>query len=158
MLGTAARLFGSDRRWPAGAGALILACALVLGISPEPRTADAQFLGAPAKKSRGSSTPQLIQQSRTDPNAQMLVTADEIHHDDMNNRVAAVSRVQIQFVGSLLEADQVIYDQNTKRLLAEGNVRFTDPDGRSVSANVLHLSEDFRDGFVDWLRLHQEER
>jgi LPS-assembly protein len=150
MLGTAARLFGSDRRWPAGAGALILACALVLGISPEPRTADAQFLG--------SSTPQLIQQSRTDPNAQMLVTADEIHHDDMNNRVAAVSRVQIQFVGSLLEADQVIYDQNTKRLLAEGNVRFTDPDGRSVSANVLHLSEDFRDGFVDWLRLHQEER
>jgi hypothetical protein len=55
MVGVAARLFGSDRRWPAGAGVLILACALVLGIWPEPRTADAQqFLGAPSKKSRGS--------------------------------------------------------------------------------------------------------
>jgi LPS-assembly protein len=158
MVGAAARLFGSDRRWPAGAGALILACALVLGIWPEPRTADAQFLGAPAKKSRGSSTPQLIQQSRTDPNAQMLVTADEIHYDYANNRVAAVSRVQIHFAGAVLEADQVIYDQNTKRLRAEGNVRFTDADGRIVYANMLDLSEDFRDGFIDSLRLDQPDK
>ena len=153
MVGAAARLFGTRRRWPAGAGAVVFGIALALGVWLDARPADAQFLGAPAKRSRSSTTPQLLQQSRADPNAQMLVTADEIHYDYTNQRVSAVSRVQIHFAGSVLEADQVIYDQAAKRLRAEGNVRFTDADGRIIYANMLDLSEDFRDGFVDSLRL-----
>ena len=66
------------------------------------------------------------------PNAadgQMLVQALEVNYDYNNNRVAAVGNVQIYYNGSTLEADKVVYDQKTKRLHAEGNVRLTDADG-----------------------------
>ena len=43
---------------------------------------------------------------------------------------SAVGNVQIYYNGSTLEADKVIYDQKTKRLHAEGNVRLTEPDGQ----------------------------
>lgn len=92
-----------------------------------------------------------------DPNAnsgQMLVKALEINYDYNNNRVAAVGNVQIYYNGSTLEADKVIYDQKTKRLHAEGNVRLTEADGKVVNANLLDLSDDYRDGFVDSLRLN----
>jgi LPS-assembly protein len=92
-----------------------------------------------------------------DPNAangQMLVKALEINYDYNNNRVAAVGNVQIYYNGSTLEADKVIYDQKSKRLHAEGNVRLTEPDGKVVNANLLDLSDDYRDGFVDSLHLN----
>ena len=53
----------------------------------------------------------------------MLVRANEINYDYTNDRVSAVGNVQIYFGGATLEADRVIYDQKTKRLHAEGNVR-----------------------------------
>jgi len=84
---------------------------------------------------------------------QMLVQATEMNYDYNNNRIAAVGSVQIYWNGSTLEADKVIYDQKTKRLHAEGNVRLTDSDGKITYANLLDLSDDYRDGFVDSLRL-----
>lgn len=84
---------------------------------------------------------------------QMLVKALEINYDYNNSRVSAVTNVQIYYNGSTLEADKVIYDQKAKRLYAEGNVRLTDADGKITYANMLDLSDDYRDGFVDSLRL-----
>ncbi len=84
---------------------------------------------------------------------QMLVQAAEVNYDYNNSRVAAVGSVQIYYNGATLEADKVIYDQKTKRLHAEGNVRLTDIDGKITYANLLDLSDDYRDGFVDSLRL-----
>ncbi|CAN5280906.1 LPS-assembly protein LptD [soil metagenome] len=84
---------------------------------------------------------------------QMLVQATEVNYDYNNSRVAAVGSVQIYYNGSTVEADKVIYDQKTKRLHAEGNVRLTDSDGKITYANLLDLSDDYRDGFVDSLRL-----
>ena len=57
---------------------------------------------------------------------QMLVQATEINYDYANNRVAAVGNVQIYYGDSTLEANRVVYDQKTKRLHAEGNVRLTE--------------------------------
>ncbi len=84
---------------------------------------------------------------------QMLVQATEMNYDYNNNRISAVGSVQIYWNGSTLEADKVIYDQKTKRLHAEGNVRLTDADGKITYANTLDLSDDYRDGFIDSLRL-----
>jgi len=117
-----------------------------------------QYLGAPARRTQTSTTPRRVQQSKSDPNSQMLVTADEIQYDYTNERVSAVSRVQIHYAGSVLEADKVIYDQKAKRLHAEGNVRLTDADGKILYANMLELSDDFRDGFVDSLRLDSPDK
>ena len=83
----------------------------------------------------------------------MLVQATEIRYDYTNNTVAAVGNVQIYYGGATIEADQVIYDQKTKRLRAQGNVRLTEADGKITYGQIIDLSDDFRDGFVDSLRL-----
>ena len=84
---------------------------------------------------------------------QMLVQANEVDYDYNNTRVSAVGNVQIFYNGTSLQADRVIYDQKTKRLHAEGNIRLEDADGKITYANVLDLSDDYRDGFVDSLRV-----
>ena len=85
--------------------------------------------------------------------APMLVEANEIRYDYSNNIVSAVGNVQIYYKGSTLEADQVVYDQKAKRLRAEGNARLTQPDGNITYGQVIDLTDDYRDGFVDSLRL-----
>jgi LPS-assembly protein len=83
----------------------------------------------------------------------MLLQANEMQYDYANKRVSAVGNVQVYYSGSTLEADKVIYDQQSKRLHAEGNVRLTEADGKIVYGQYMDLSDDFRDGFVDSLRL-----
>jgi LPS-assembly protein len=89
---------------------------------------------------------------------QMLVRANEIDYDYTNHRIAAVGNVQIYYGGSTLEADRVIYDETTKRLHAEGNVRLTEEDGKVTHGEIMDLSDNYRDGFVDSLRLETPER
>ena len=89
---------------------------------------------------------------------QMLVQAREIDYDYSNSRVAAVGNVQIYYRGSTIEADKVVYNQKTKRLHAEGNVKLTEPDGKVTYGQIIDLSDDYRDGFVDSLRLETPEQ
>ena len=84
---------------------------------------------------------------------QMLVQANEVDYDYNNSRVSAVGNVQLFYNGTSVEADKVIYDQKTKRLHAEGNIRMTDVDGKITYADVIDLSDDYRDGFVDSLHV-----
>ena len=84
---------------------------------------------------------------------QMMVQAVEVDYDYNNSRVSAVGNVQMFYNGTTVEADKVVYDQKTKRLHAEGNVRMTDADGKITYANQLDFSDDYRDGFVDSLRM-----
>lgn len=88
---------------------------------------------------------------------QMLVQAVEVDYDYNNQRVSAVGNVQMFYNGTSVEADKVIYDQKTKRLHAEGNVRMTDAEGKITYANIMDLSDDYRDGFVDSLRVDTED-
>ena len=90
---------------------------------------------------------------RVPSDGQMLVQAVEVDYDYNNSRVSAVGNVQMFYNGTSVEADKVIYDQKTKRLHAEGNIRMTDADGKITYANIMDLSDDYRDGFVDSLRV-----
>jgi LPS-assembly protein len=90
-------------------------------------------------------------------NGQMLVQAVEVDYDYNNSRVSAVGNVQMFYNGTSVEADKVIYDQKTKRLHAEGNIRMTDAEGKITYANIMDLSDDYRDGFVDSLRVDTAE-
>jgi LPS-assembly protein len=95
---------------------------------------------------------------RQSQNAPMLLQATEIQYDYTNKRVSAVGNVQIYYAGSTVEADRVTYDEVTKRLQAEGNVRLTEADGRITYGELMNLSDDFRDGFVDSLRVDTPDR
>ena len=123
----------------------LAACGWTFALAP----ASAQFLQFPATPPPVKKKAVLDQHGKK----QMLVQAREINYDYSNKRVAAVGNVQIYYGGSTLEADKVIYDQATKRLHAEGNVRLTDEEGKITYGQIMDLSDDYRDGFVDSLRL-----
>jgi LPS-assembly protein len=127
----------------------LLACGGVFAFAPV--TASAQELQFPVVPAPVKKTVKLGDDKSGQK--QMLVQAREIDYDYTNHRVAAVGNVQIYYGGSTLEADKVIYDQTAKRLHAEGNVRLTDEDGKVTYGQTMDLADDYRDGFVDSLRL-----
>ena len=135
----------------AAAGGPVLA--LVLGVI----LADALGIAATSPASAQSFTynpqPPRPKPPPAPNNGQMLVQAVEVDYDYNNSRVSAVGNVQMFYNGTSVEADKVIYDQKTKRLHAEGNIRMTDAEGKVTYANMMDLSDDYRDGFVDSLRV-----
>jgi LPS-assembly protein len=141
------RPFRSRRASRRGSALLFALAAVAIGAGAGPTRAQ-QTLTFPARPAPTAHPP-----VKTGADQQMLVRADEIDYDYNNNRVSAVGNVQIYYGGSTLEGDRVIYDQKTKRLHAEGNVRLTDTDGKVTYGQIIDLSDNFRDGFVDSLRL-----
>jgi LPS-assembly protein len=133
---------------------LVMSVVLGLGLATGPGLLDPTPAAA-QQNFRYNPLPPRPPRPQPDPakNGQMLVQATEVNYDYNNLRVSAVGSVQIYYNGSTLEADKVIYDQKAKRLHAEGNVRLTDTTGHVTYANLLDLSDDYRDGFVDSLRL-----
>ncbi len=96
--------------------------------------------------------------SETGAAQDMLVEADELQYDFDNDRVSAVGNVQIYYRGYTLQAQKVVLDRKTNRLIAEGAARLVEPTGNVVEAAVINLTDDFRDGFVRSLRVSTIER
>ncbi len=145
--------FGATRRpgWRLRCGAFALATvAMSLGFGAPAGLAQTPFgqVGNPNElhfplRNRPPASPPVP------ANSAMLVQADEIKYDYSNNTVAAVGHVQIYYGGATIEADKVVYDQKTKRLRAEGNARLTEANGRITYGQIINLTDDYRDGFVE---------
>jgi LPS-assembly protein len=140
--------------------------AVLLAATAQPRAAYAQMeAGSSISKSTPTLTYPTVPPTPTRPvlpkrngRDQMLVRAQRIDYDYTNRRVSAVGQVQIYYAGSTLEADKVIYDERTKRLHAEGNAKLTDRDGNITYGEVMDLSDDYRDGFVESLHIERTDR
>ena len=138
---------------PHGRGLMMLAAVLgLLAFDGLVASAPAQELQFPQRPPPPKKSKITLEREKSGQK-QMLVQANEVAYDYTNNRVAAVGNVQIYYGGSTLEANRVVYDQKTKRLHAEGNVRLTEEDGKVTYGEIMDLSDDYRDGFVDSLRL-----
>lgn len=85
----------------------------------------------------------------------LLVDAKEIIYNNDNNTIAAAGDVQMNYQGRTLQADRVIYDRNTGRVFAEGNARLTDSTGAVITGDRFELTDDFKNGFIDSLRVVQ---
>src|SRR3981189_1423784 len=137
-------------RWPAASGPVL---ALVLAVISAGALGIATTSPASAQSFTYNPLPPRPKPPKTASDGQMLVQATQVDYDYNNSRVSAVGNVQMFYNGTSVEADKVIYDQKTKRLHAEGNIRMTDADGKITYANIMDLSDDYRDGFVDSLRV-----
>ena len=138
---------------PYGRGLMMLAAVLgLLAFDGLVASAPAQELQFPQRPPPPKKSKITLEREKSGQK-QMLVQANEVAYDYTNNRVAAVGNVQIYYGGSTLEANRVVYDQKTKRLHAEGNVRLTEEDGKVTYGEIMDLSDDYRNGFVDSLRL-----
>lgn len=87
------------------------------------------------------------------PQDRMVVDARELVYDNDKKTVAAVGDVQILYQGRTIEADRVIYDQGNKRVTAIGKARITEANGTVITGDKFNLTDDFRDGFIDSLRV-----
>ncbi|MGB7336260.1 MAG: LPS assembly protein LptD, partial [Salaquimonas sp.] len=99
----------------------------------------------------------LFGEVETNPNAQMLLEADELIYDDVNNSVAAVGNVQIAYDKYTLVAERVTYERATGRVIARGGVEIVEPNGNRVFAEEIDITDDFQDGFVAALRVETAE-
>jgi LPS-assembly protein len=95
---------------------------------------------------------------RSNPDAKMLVRANEIRYDYQREQVSAVGQVQIYYDDSILEADQVTHDRKTNRLSAKGNVRYQTKDGNLIQTDEIELDADFREGFIQSLQVETPDR
>ncbi len=134
--------------WLATLFACLIACGLVLGAADP---AMAQGFGI--KKQKQTDLGTILKPPSVDKAEPMLLQADEMVYDNENNRVTAKGNVEIYYGNYTLLADQVIYDRNANTLAAQGNVRIKDPEGAIITSNQMTLTDDFRDGFIDALRL-----
>jgi LPS-assembly protein len=87
------------------------------------------------------------------PNAQMLLEADELVYNQDADTISAAGGVRIEYGGNHLVAKKVTYNQKSGRLLAEGNVEIIQPDGNRIYADKIDITDDFKDGFVNALRI-----
>ncbi|MGD9501772.1 MAG: LPS-assembly protein LptD [Methyloceanibacter sp.] len=107
----------------------------------------------PAFGQAQTSLEQIVQPPKVDPSEPMLLQADELVYDNDNARVTAKGNVELYYGNYTLLADRVIYDRSANTLSAEGNVRIKDPDGAVITSDQITLTDDFRDGFIDALKL-----
>lgn len=142
----------SRRPWPAaiwlralGAGGLALLVALPLFGTATPALAQPAFFG-----SRTSNPTDLPAPPK---DAKMLLEADQLVYDYDRETVSALGNVKIYYGGYALTARKVTYNRKSARLIAEGGVRIVEPGGTVMTAENIDITDDFRDGFVQELRV-----
>lgn len=86
------------------------------------------------------------------PADRMVVEADEMIYNQDKNTVAASGNVHVLYKGKVLEADRVTYDQRTQQIFAEGHAKLTEVDGSVVRAQRFELTDDFKAGFIESLQ------
>lgn len=132
--------------WVACLLACLIACSIGIG-APSPALAKSKSAGDLGEIIK---VPDMNTQNTSDP---MLLQADEMIYDNENNRVTAKGNVEIYYGNYTLLAERVIYDRNSNTLTAVGNVRIKDPGGSIITADHMTLTDDFRDGFIDALKV-----
>ncbi|MBX8800404.1 LPS-assembly protein LptD [Ochrobactrum sp. MR28] len=110
-------------------------------------------LSSMAYSQEGLASGEFGSQYQSNPDAKMLLQADNLIVDRDQNTVTAAGNVQIEYDGNRLVARQVVYNQKTKRMVAKGNVEIVEKDGNRIYSDEMDVTDDFRDGFVNGLRV-----
>ena len=110
---------------------------------------------SPALAQSGASANPLAKKVEGKPGDKLLVEADELIYDNDKNTVTAKGNAELHYGPRTLQADRVRYDRGSSRVFAEGNVHLTDQDGAVVTGDRMELTDDFKTGFIDSLRIQQ---
>ena len=136
------------RRLALRAAASVLA--IIAGTAVAHAQAAAKVLAAPSAPKAAADTAQSKER--------MVVDAQEIVYDNKNNTVSAVGSVQIFHQGRTIEADKVVYDRASKRVRAMGNARITEANGTIITGDTFDLTDDFKTGFIDSMRVENPDK
>lgn len=103
-------------------------------------------------------TQELGLEREVSPNAQMLLEADTLVYDNDKRTVTAVGGVQIEYDNNRVVAQRVTYHRDSGRLVASGGVQLIEKDGNKIFADEVDITDDFRDGFVNALRVETADK
>jgi len=97
------------------------------------------------------------QTSALDPERMLIEAATLVYNKD-DNTVSAQGEVQIYYKGRILQADKVTYNRTTGRVMAVGNTKITETDGSVTYGDHFDLTDNFRDGFIDSVRVISKDK
>ena len=86
---------------------------------------------------------------------QLILDADELIYDNDRQVVTASGSVQLVYGDYRVVAQRVSYDQRTRRVMASGDVEVLEPNGNRIYADEIDITDDFGDGFVNALRVER---
>ncbi len=89
-----------------------------------------------------------IAQTETPESEEVLLVADEVFELREENKIVAQGEVEARYQGRVLRADKVIYDRNTEKVRASGNVVILDPDGTERFADEIEVDSTLSDGYA----------
>ena len=88
-----------------------------------------------------------------DADTKLLLEADQLIYDFDAQTVTAIGNVQIYYDRYTLDAEKIVYDEKSGRLIATGGVRMLEPNGNIITTERLDITDDFRDAFVGSLNV-----
>ncbi len=80
--------------------------------------------------------------------SKVSLSADNIYVDEAENTVTAEGNVEATYEGRVLTAERLIYNRNTNRVRATGNVVIFDPDGSQRFAEEIETDSALSDGYA----------
>ncbi|MFK7943929.1 MAG: LPS-assembly protein LptD [Paracoccaceae bacterium] len=90
--------------------------------------------------------------TRGEAEGPVALVADRIDFDEEARTVTATGNVEVYYGERTLTAAQIVYDDRTGRIAANGDIVLRDPTGATVFADVADLDAELRDGLVQGAR------
>ena len=87
-------------------------------------------------------------QPALDAELPVALIADQVVYEAETGRVTAEGDVEVYYGERTLTADRIVYDDVTGRISAEGEIVVRDPSGATVFADTAELDADLREGLV----------
>jgi LPS-assembly protein len=78
----------------------------------------------------------------------VVLSADTVTKDDINNTVAASGHVELVQGASMLLAEHIVWNQNTDIVIATGDVKLVDDQGNIFFGDYLEITDDMRQAFM----------
>lgn len=82
-----------------------------------------------------------------------LLNADQVVYDEQAGIVTATGAVELSQGQRTVRADRIVYNRNTKVVVASGQVRMREPSGDFVFTDYAELTDDLRDAFINNVRV-----
>ncbi|MEQ9144533.1 MAG: LPS-assembly protein LptD [Parvibaculaceae bacterium] len=99
------------------------------------------------------SAPALAAEQTASETGDVLMQADELVYDQNTKIVTATGNVEVAYGDRIMKADRMTYNETTGVVKAIGNVVLLEPTGDVLFADEAELSDELRDGVVHTLQV-----
>jgi len=78
----------------------------------------------------------------------VVLSADNVSKDDINNTISAHGHVELVQGATMLLAEHIVWNQNTDIVIATGDVKLVDNQGNIFFGDYLEVTDDMRQAFM----------